>query len=88
MKESDDYFNSRIHGHKLNALISDQSKEIPDRQYLIERYNELSGMYKDTPPVRPDYWGGYRLVPELFEFWEEGKNRPRFLRWIALPAGT
>ncbi len=74
-KESNDYFNSRIPGHKINALASYQSAEIPDRQYLIDRYNEMSVRYKDTTPARPDYWGGYRLVPDLFEFWEEGENR-------------
>ncbi|MBN1388867.1 MAG: pyridoxamine 5'-phosphate oxidase [Bacteroidales bacterium] len=74
-KESDEYFNTRIQGHKLNALASDQSTEIPDRQYLLDRYNEMASMYHDTPPTRPDHWGGYRLVPDLFEFWEEGENR-------------
>lgn len=74
-KESDDYFNSRIHGHKLNALASDQSREIPGRQYLIDRQSDLEGKYRDRPVSRPYHWGGYRLKPELFEFWQEGANR-------------
>ena len=74
-KESDDYFNSRIHGHKLNALASDQSAEIPDRQYLTDRYEAQISRYLDKQPTRPVHWGGYRLVPDLFEFWEEGENR-------------
>ena len=74
-KESDDYFNSRIYGHRINALISDQSTEIPGRQYLIDSYEKMAGRYSDKPPRRPDYWGGYRLVPDLLEFWQEGENR-------------
>lgn len=73
--ESDEYFNSRIPGHKLNALASDQSTEIPDHQHIINRHKELAIIYHDSPPERPDYWGGYRLEPDLFEFWQEGKNR-------------
>lgn len=74
-KESDDYFNSRIPGHRINALISDQSTEIPGRQYLIGRYDKAASVYREKPPRRPAYWGGYRLVPDLFEFWQEGENR-------------
>ncbi|MBS0010002.1 MAG: pyridoxamine 5'-phosphate oxidase [Bacteroidales bacterium] len=74
-EESDTYFNSRNHGHKLNALASDQSREIPDKEYLVQRYNELAEKYGDKAPRRPLNWGGYRLIPHLFEFWQEGKNR-------------
>ena len=74
-KESDDYFNSRIHGHKLNALASNQSTEIPGRQYLIDRQNELEEKYRDQSPSRPAYWGGFRLIPDRVEFWEEGEHR-------------
>jgi pyridoxamine 5'-phosphate oxidase len=74
-EESDDYFNSRIPGHKINALISNQSTEIPGRQYLIDRYEKAALEYRDRPPGRPAYWGGYRLIPDLFEFWQEGENR-------------
>ncbi len=73
--ESDEYFNSRIHGHKINAIASSQSTQIPDRQYLIKRYDELIKEYGNKAPARPYYWGGYRLIPELFEFWQEGENR-------------
>mgnify|MGYP006282413343 CR=1 FL=1 len=73
--ESDEYFDSRIHGHKINAIASSQSTQIPDRQYLIKRYDELTKEYGNKAPSRPDYWGGYRLIPELFEFWQEGENR-------------
>ncbi len=89
--ESDNYFHSRIHGHKLNALASPQSREIPDRRYLIDSYEELLTQYPEPveeshhgakpdsqqklKPDRPPYWGGYRLKPLLFEFWQEGDKR-------------
>lgn len=73
--ESDKYFQSRIHAHKINALVSPQSREIPDRRYLIDRYEELLGSYHEKEPPRPPYWGGYRLKPLLFEFWQEGDSR-------------
>lgn len=73
--ESDDYFHSRIHAHKINALASPQSREIPDRRFLIDRYEELLDSYHNKKPARPLYWGGYRLKPLLFEFWQEGDKR-------------
>lgn len=73
--ESDDYFHSRKHSHKINALASPQSREIPDRHFLIDRYEELLDSYRNKKPARPIYWGGYRLKPLLFEFWQEGDNR-------------
>lgn len=74
-EESDNYFNSRIRGHKLNALASDQSSVIESRQNLLEIKNRLDVQYRDSEPSRPDYWGGYRLVPNMFEFWQEGTDR-------------
>jgi len=74
-KESDEYFHSRIPGHKINAIASPQSTEIPGRAFLRERYKELAARYSVNEPERPGYWGGYRLEPDLFEFWQEGSNR-------------
>lgn len=74
-EESDDYYNSRIHGHKLNAHASEQSRAIAGREALVQRYRELVEKYADKAPPRPADWGGYRLVPQLFEFWQEGENR-------------
>jgi pyridoxamine-phosphate oxidase len=74
-KESDEYFMSRKTGHKLNAIVSSQSTEIPGKKVLIDSYNELVNKYRHNSPERPPYWGGYRLSPDMFEFWEEGENR-------------
>jgi pyridoxamine-phosphate oxidase len=74
-EESDEYFSSRIKGHQINALVSKQSKEIPNRDSLIKNFNKLIQKYKNADPVRPLEWGGYRLKPSLFEFWQESENR-------------
>lgn len=74
-EESDAYFNSRARGHKINALASQQSKMLESRDILLQKRDELSSFYANEEPVRPDYWGGYRLVPNMFEFWQEGRDR-------------
>jgi len=74
-EESDLYFESRIQDHKLNAIVSRQSDELKSKEELIEQYNKLNSSPLANNPQRPDHWGAYRLVPDLFEFWQEGENR-------------
>ncbi len=72
--ESDDYFARRPRGSCIGAWASPQSAVIPDRQWLeqrVERYNREHG--ENVP--RPPNWGGYRLVPERFEFWQGRESR-------------
>ncbi|HEB80406.1 MAG TPA: pyridoxamine 5'-phosphate oxidase [Chromatiales bacterium] len=71
--ESDAYFRERPRGHRLSAWASDQSRVIPDRAVLEARMAEAVGRFGGAEVPRPPYWGGYRVVPELMEFWE---NRP------------
>jgi pyridoxamine 5'-phosphate oxidase len=73
--ESDNYFNSRNHGHKINAIISEQSKPVDDLNLFKQKMASATDYYKSRTPERPSYWGGFRLVPDRFEFWEEGENR-------------
>jgi pyridoxamine-phosphate oxidase len=73
--ESDSYFNSRIEGHKLNALASPQSTVISGRELLLKNLKEQKALYPDGAPPRPKNWGGFRLVPNMFEFWQEGADR-------------
>lgn len=73
--ESDAYFHSRPLGSRLGAWVSQQSKVIPDRTLLDQRYAELQAEYSESHPDRPPFWGGYRLAPEAFEFWQGGVNR-------------
>jgi len=72
---SDEYFAKRPFDSQLGATISPQSKEIPDREYLLERKNDLEQQTRNQQLKRPDFWGGYILKPNLFEFWQGRANR-------------
>lgn len=72
---SDEYYYSRPLGSRLGAWVSQQSKVIPDRSVLDTRFAELQAEYSESYPDRPPFWGGYRLLPECFEFWQGGVNR-------------
>ncbi|MFO7658848.1 MAG: pyridoxamine 5'-phosphate oxidase [Bacteroidales bacterium] len=74
-KESDDYFNIRPEGSRIGAWTSPQSKPIPDRHYLDRLQQDLSRLFSSKPLERPENWGGYRLMPNLFEFWQGRENR-------------
>lgn len=75
-KLSDVYFQSRPKGSKLGAVASPQSQEIAERAELDRQLAALEETYKDTDNVpRPAHWGGYRLLPARFEFWQGGSNR-------------
>lgn len=73
--ESDEYYNSRPFGARLGAWVSAQSSVIPDRAVLEHRLAELQDEYADHAPARPPFWGGYRLLPARFEFWQGGPHR-------------
>lgn len=70
--ESDAYFLSRPRGSQLAAVASKQSQEVQSRQELLDRLEDLS---HNEPLKRPDYWGGYCVEPEYFEFWQGRENR-------------
>jgi pyridoxamine 5'-phosphate oxidase len=71
-KESDDYFYSRPIGSQAGAVISPQSKEIESREWLEQKFIEIQ--LKDEIK-RPEYWGGYILLPDSIEFWQGRSNR-------------
>lgn len=75
-QETASYFHSRPHGSQLGAWTSRQSEVIASREVLSDRYLELSEQYPDGTfiPV-PQFWGGYRLVPDEVEFWQGRPNR-------------
>jgi pyridoxamine 5'-phosphate oxidase len=73
--ESDEYFASRPRGHQLGAHASDQSRPIADRHQLEEAVLEVTARFEGRDVPRPTHWGGYRLVPERFEFWQHREDR-------------
>lgn len=74
-KESDAYFKIRPEGSKISAAISPQSQRIPNREHLERLKQDYIHHYSNTTIERPENWGGYRLVPDLFEFWQGRENR-------------
>lgn len=75
-EESEQYFHSRPRGSQLGAIVSKQSTVVSGRNVLHDLYKELEGKYSDGSLIpKPNYWGGYRLKPELFEFWQGQKSR-------------
>jgi pyridoxamine 5'-phosphate oxidase len=74
-EESDEYFATRPRGSQLGAWASEQSKVIAGRGDLDARFAELDTNYRDRPIPRPPHWGGYRVIPILFEFWQGRTDR-------------
>lgn len=72
---SDGYFHSRPKGSQLGAVVSPQSQEIPDREFLEERLKNLEKEYENTEVPRPENWGGYIAKPYEIEFWQGRPNR-------------
>jgi pyridoxamine 5'-phosphate oxidase len=73
--ESADYVRSRARGSQLSALASPQSQEVPDRDWLEQRVSELAEQFRDAEPPLPRAWGGFRLEPERYEFWQHRDDR-------------
>jgi pyridoxamine 5'-phosphate oxidase len=71
-EESEAYFHSRPRGHQVGAWASRQSTVIPDR-HTLER--NIPAFPDDQPIPLPPFWGGYRLTPDTFEFWQGRPNR-------------
>jgi pyridoxamine 5'-phosphate oxidase len=88
--ESEAYAHSRPRQSQLSALASPQSEVVPSRGWLEQRVEQLSHEHLGTQalPVRDD-WGGYRLRPEAWEFWQHRSNRlhDRF-RYLPDPDGA
>jgi pyridoxamine 5'-phosphate oxidase len=72
--ETETYAHSRSRGSQLSALASPQSQVVPSREWLEQRVTELEAEHAGELPVRED-WGGYRLAPEAWEFWQHRANR-------------
>ena len=73
-RESEEYFATRPRGSQLSAWASPQSALVAGRGPLERRFAAFARKYPDAVP-RPPHWGGYRLVPEAFEFWQGREDR-------------
>jgi len=74
-EESEAYIRSRARGSQLSALSSPQSRPIESRAWLEARVADLAHRYADAQPPLPDAWGGFRLTPATFEFWQNRNDR-------------
>lgn len=73
--ESDAYFASRPRDSQLGAWASAQSEAIDSRESLLAQLAEVTARFGEGEIPRPPHWGGYRLVPTAWEFWQGGESR-------------
>jgi pyridoxamine 5'-phosphate oxidase len=69
--EADQYFHSRARESQLGAVASDQSRPLDARGTFVERYLDAERRFAGGEIERPGHWTGFRLVPELLEFWQD-----------------
>ena len=75
-KEADDYFNSRPYKNRVSAWASSQSKKLESRDVFLRKIKEYEKKYSDQNKVpRPQYWSGWRILPDEVEFWLDGEGR-------------
>ncbi|HMS03186.1 MAG TPA: pyridoxamine 5'-phosphate oxidase [Gemmatimonadaceae bacterium] len=73
--ESVAYFTSRPYGARVGAWVSHQSSVLPDRDSLDRKVEEMMERFRSGEVPLPDHWGGFRVVPEEFEFWQGRESR-------------
>ena len=74
-RESDEYFLTRPEGSRFAAAASPQSRPIPSRADLEARVTRLRDLHPHGNVPRPERWGGFRVVPDAIEFWQQGRDR-------------
>ena len=74
-EESEQYYRTRPMGSRLGAWVSHQSRPIASREVLETGLAEAERRFSDGDVALPPYWGGYRVSPESFEFWQGRENR-------------
>lgn len=74
-EESEAYFRSRPVASRLAAWASPQSRPLPDRAELERLYADAAERYPGDDVPRPPHWGGFRVVPDAYEFWQHQENR-------------
>ncbi|MDH5643183.1 MAG: pyridoxamine 5'-phosphate oxidase [Gemmatimonadota bacterium] len=74
-EQSDAYFRTRPRGSQIGAWASSQSSPLDSPTTLAERFDEYEKKFQGQEVPLPDFWGGYRLIPERIEFWQGRLNR-------------
>lgn len=74
-EDSEIYFHSRPRESQLGAWASQQSSVIPSREFLKEKMQALEKQYEGKEIPKPVYWGGYKVIPSHFEFWQGRPSR-------------
>ncbi len=74
-EESDTYFNTRPAGSRIGAWASPQSKAIESRTVIEDNAKKYEKLFAEQPIPRPPHWGGYRVKPTMFEFWQGRPSR-------------
>jgi pyridoxamine 5'-phosphate oxidase len=90
-QEADAYFASRARGSQIASSASAQSRPLASRAELSARVDALTAEVGEGPVARPAHWSGFRVVPQVFEFWKDGQyrlhDRVRFVRegahWVS-----
>ncbi|GLQ10708.1 pyridoxine/pyridoxamine 5'-phosphate oxidase [Devosia yakushimensis] len=90
-EEADAYHASRARGSQIASAASEQSRPLASRAELIARVDALTAQVGEGPVMRPAHWSGFRVLPQVFEFWKDGQfrlhDRVRFTRegarWVS-----
>lgn len=90
-QEADAYFASRARGSQIASSASEQSRPLASRAELAARVDALTAEVGEGPVTRPLHWSGFRVIPQVFEFWKDGQyrlhDRVRFVRegarWVS-----
>lgn len=82
--QADAYWATRTRLSQLGAWASDQSQPLTSRECLEHRLREMEARFADQPVPRPPHWTGYRLIPDLIEFWcaRSGRLHDRYRYWF------
>lgn len=73
--ESEAYWNTRPRANQLGAWASKQGEPVANRSELEQRYRDMEQRFGTAPIPKPDYWGGFRITPHRFEFWQGRPSR-------------